>query len=239
MAIDPICGMHGPRDQGASADRGGQTYYFCCEHCRQKFLADGQPAMIQLGMPAHGHHDHHAAAAVQPQRTVLKAAINRRAPKSTSAPCVRAWRATRRQPVPSAAWRWSVPARLSGPPVGHAPTPCRTSDRPPACRSPRPDTSGRSTRRAASLAARSARDGRGRPRQAESSPAARRPGTSGGNARNRSNRSGRRAVALRLGLVDRHAANRINRHFMDSAGSNAAPPNHCTGGVTEKSGSRR
>ena len=30
-------------------ERDGQTYYFCCESCRRKFLAQGGPQLVQLG----------------------------------------------------------------------------------------------------------------------------------------------------------------------------------------------
>src|SRR6188508_2433216 len=39
MAIDPICGMTVDERTAISAERGGETFYFCCEHCRKKFLA--------------------------------------------------------------------------------------------------------------------------------------------------------------------------------------------------------
>ena len=39
MAKDPICGMDVNEADALAADRGGETYYFCSEHCRQKFLA--------------------------------------------------------------------------------------------------------------------------------------------------------------------------------------------------------
>jgi P-type Cu+ transporter len=47
MAIDPICHMQVDEATALRAERGGQTYYFCCEHCRQKFLA-GEPPVVQL-----------------------------------------------------------------------------------------------------------------------------------------------------------------------------------------------
>ncbi len=37
--IDPICGMTVNEATSLSSERGGQKYYFCCEHCREKFLA--------------------------------------------------------------------------------------------------------------------------------------------------------------------------------------------------------
>jgi Cu+-exporting ATPase len=38
MAIDPICGMTVDEATARSAERDGQTVYFCSEHCRHKFL---------------------------------------------------------------------------------------------------------------------------------------------------------------------------------------------------------
>ena len=52
MAIDPICGMTVDEATGLSAQRDGQTFYFCSAHCRQKFLS--QPPLVQLH--PHGHH---------------------------------------------------------------------------------------------------------------------------------------------------------------------------------------
>lgn len=61
MAIDPICGMTVSEDSEIRADRDGETYYFCCEHCRQQFLnpvsisAPGQPQLVMLRPPCcHG-----------------------------------------------------------------------------------------------------------------------------------------------------------------------------------------
>ena len=39
MAIDPICGMTVDESSPLRAERDGQTYYFCSEHCRKKFVA--------------------------------------------------------------------------------------------------------------------------------------------------------------------------------------------------------
>ena len=39
MAIDPICGMTVDERTAISTERDGQTFYFCCEHCRRKFVA--------------------------------------------------------------------------------------------------------------------------------------------------------------------------------------------------------
>ena len=46
MAIDPVCGMEVDESTGLRGERGGEVFYFCCDHCRQKFLkppAEGKP----------------------------------------------------------------------------------------------------------------------------------------------------------------------------------------------------
>jgi Cu+-exporting ATPase len=48
MAIDPICGMTVDESTPIRAERDGQTYYFCCDHCRRKFLAP--PPALGLGL---------------------------------------------------------------------------------------------------------------------------------------------------------------------------------------------
>jgi len=37
---DPICGMTVDKGTAIHAERGGETFYFCSEHCRQKFYAN-------------------------------------------------------------------------------------------------------------------------------------------------------------------------------------------------------
>ena len=49
MAIDPICHMQVDESTDLKVDRDGQTYYFCCESCRRKFLEQGGPQLVQLG----------------------------------------------------------------------------------------------------------------------------------------------------------------------------------------------
>ena len=49
MAKDPICGMTVNEAAGLKADRDGQTYYFCCAHCRDKFLAQ-KPAVKSFSL---------------------------------------------------------------------------------------------------------------------------------------------------------------------------------------------
>ena len=48
MAKDPICGMTVDESSPLRAERDGQTYYFCSEHCRKKFVA----AQTGVGEPA-------------------------------------------------------------------------------------------------------------------------------------------------------------------------------------------
>ena len=43
MAKDPICGMTVDESSPLRAERDGQTYYFCSEHCRKKFVEQAQP----------------------------------------------------------------------------------------------------------------------------------------------------------------------------------------------------
>lgn len=45
-AIDPVCGMTVDTTTTIHAERDGKTFYFCGEHCREKFLstpADAKP----------------------------------------------------------------------------------------------------------------------------------------------------------------------------------------------------
>ena len=49
MTIDPICGMTVDEASALHAERDGQTFYFCSDHCRQKFLA---PHAAQLKLSA-------------------------------------------------------------------------------------------------------------------------------------------------------------------------------------------
>jgi Cu+-exporting ATPase len=62
MAIDPICGMTVDEATARSTQKDGQTFYFCSEHCRQKFLASGPSDTKQPDAPtAHTHHHHHGS----------------------------------------------------------------------------------------------------------------------------------------------------------------------------------
>ncbi len=39
MTKDPICGMTVDKAKAIHAERDGETFYFCSEHCRQKFVS--------------------------------------------------------------------------------------------------------------------------------------------------------------------------------------------------------
>ena len=50
MAIDPICGMVVDERSPLRAERDGQTFYFCCESCRRRFLGEAvAPAKLAHG----------------------------------------------------------------------------------------------------------------------------------------------------------------------------------------------
>ena len=44
MPLDPVCGMTVDVSSPIRAERDGEIFYFCCEGCRQKFLAQESPA---------------------------------------------------------------------------------------------------------------------------------------------------------------------------------------------------
>ncbi len=66
MAKDPICGMAVDQASSLTAERDGQTFYFCSDHCRKKFVEQAQSAksarLAPVGKVAvsasHGQHDH-------------------------------------------------------------------------------------------------------------------------------------------------------------------------------------
>ncbi len=49
---DPICGMSVDESSALSAERDGQTFYFCSDHCRQKFMS--APAAAKPEKESHG-----------------------------------------------------------------------------------------------------------------------------------------------------------------------------------------
>ena len=59
MATDPICGMTVDEATARSAEKDGQTFYFCSDHCRQKLLAGGPSNAKQPDAPTARTHYHH------------------------------------------------------------------------------------------------------------------------------------------------------------------------------------
>ena len=62
--IDPVCGMSVDPATAPSAEYAGTTYFFCCESCRTKFIAD--PPRY-LNAPPAGHSHVHTPAAKAPK----------------------------------------------------------------------------------------------------------------------------------------------------------------------------
>ena len=65
LAKDPVCGMAvDPATAKASAEFAGQSYYFCCAGCRDKFLAEPQRYLGEAHAHSHAAHAHgHSASA--------------------------------------------------------------------------------------------------------------------------------------------------------------------------------
>ncbi|MCX8496323.1 MAG: heavy metal translocating P-type ATPase [Akkermansiaceae bacterium] len=59
MTIDPVCGIKVDETSAFSANRGGITYYFCCESCRRKFLLPSRLPALTTSPRAccHGQHE--------------------------------------------------------------------------------------------------------------------------------------------------------------------------------------
>ena len=48
LEIDPVCGMEVATSTSISTERAGKKYYFCCEGCRNKFLAKPTGSTLQI-----------------------------------------------------------------------------------------------------------------------------------------------------------------------------------------------
>ncbi len=59
MKKDPICGIAVDEATALSSERDGERFYFCSEHCRQKFLAQIQPMPAASAKSEHGGHSRH------------------------------------------------------------------------------------------------------------------------------------------------------------------------------------
>lgn len=52
MALDPVCRMQVDETRAvATADYGGQRYYFCCPTCKEKFLKNPERYLKTSGEP--------------------------------------------------------------------------------------------------------------------------------------------------------------------------------------------
>ncbi len=47
MSKDPVCGMTVNEATALHAERAGETFYFCSEQCRQKFLSTPAGAKVE------------------------------------------------------------------------------------------------------------------------------------------------------------------------------------------------
>lgn len=57
MALDPVCRMQVDETKAAAtAEHGGQRYYFCSQGCKEKFEQDPKRYVKPLGQPEeHAH----------------------------------------------------------------------------------------------------------------------------------------------------------------------------------------
>jgi len=53
MAKDPVCGMEVDPANAVTAERDGETFYFCCEGCKAKFLDDSGDASADAQVAPH------------------------------------------------------------------------------------------------------------------------------------------------------------------------------------------
>ena len=66
MKIDPVCGMEVDENTPHKADLSGETFFFCSEHCRAKFLREPKTSVTKepaehscCSAHNHSHHDGH------------------------------------------------------------------------------------------------------------------------------------------------------------------------------------
>jgi P-type Cu+ transporter len=97
MERDPVCGMAvDPARAKATAEYVGKTYYFCCQGCAAKFLAD--PKSYLDGKPSLAHAHHSGMVQLGDAKPGL-ATIAPAAPPSTAASASRPPAAAHAQPV--------------------------------------------------------------------------------------------------------------------------------------------
>lgn len=49
MPKDPVCGMEVEEGTQWKAEYGGETYYFCCEHCLREFEKNPSKYVVEKG----------------------------------------------------------------------------------------------------------------------------------------------------------------------------------------------
>jgi len=75
-AKDPVCGMQVDiAHASVKADHGGQTWYFCCQGCRDKFLAEPDKYLSSAALPVTGHHPHPTPAHASADRGTASASM--------------------------------------------------------------------------------------------------------------------------------------------------------------------
>lgn len=56
MAVDPVCHMNVDEATAIHTERGGETFYFCSDHCRIKFLAGSEAGVAGSENPVEAGH---------------------------------------------------------------------------------------------------------------------------------------------------------------------------------------
>src|SRR5215471_18452134 len=69
LAVDPVCGIGVEPERAASEQHGGQTYYFCSQHCLGKFHAEPEKYVAASPLQAPAAHAGSSAPSVQPAPT--------------------------------------------------------------------------------------------------------------------------------------------------------------------------
>ena len=137
MATDPICGMQVDETTGRHAERDGEQFYFCSEHCRQTFLGQRSPGTStgsacsapsetssrviekksRFFCPMHPEIQQDHPGTCPKCGMALEARSRRRlvrSRRSTPARCTPRSSKTIRAIAPSAAWRWNRRSIVAG-----------------------------------------------------------------------------------------------------------------------------
>ncbi|MDE2234522.1 MAG: heavy metal translocating P-type ATPase [Gammaproteobacteria bacterium] len=75
-AKDPVCGMQVDiAHASVKADHGGQTWYFCCQGCREKFLSEPEKYLSNVPRPVTSLHQHSAQTQASAARVTASASM--------------------------------------------------------------------------------------------------------------------------------------------------------------------